>query len=276
MKIREATLDDVQGITKVHLSDVEIPGYEELKIEERYSYGGPWMSVETCAIHVNNLLLHSHPVLVAEENGRILGELEMLISEEMFLGKVRKICHVNILMVHRKHRGIGIGKTLMMKAEEIAREKGCELITVTPEERAKGFYMKLGYEVLFKEKIIEIEVKGGDAKAEKTEFSWEDIKGLEMIAGRFQSSYYHWFSNFVDVIFGIDTKRIIETGIVGESYYILRKLPNGKGAIYIWGKREDVPSVLKRAGNYFQKIMTCGNLQLGRVIGENVILGKAL
>ncbi|WP_048146981.1 GNAT family N-acetyltransferase [Pyrococcus abyssi] len=276
MKIREATLNDAQGITEVHISDVKIPRYEELSVEERYRYGGPWMSVETCAIHINNLLLHNHPVLVAEENGRILGELEMLISEEMFLGKIRKICHVNVLMVHKDYRGKGIGRALMIEAERVARERGCELITVTPEDRAVGFYKKLGYETLIKEKIFEVKTTKGNANVTKKKFSWEDVRRLDIVAGRFQSSYYHWFSNFVDVIHGIDTDRIIETGIVGKSYYILRRLPNGKGAVYVWGRYEDIPVILKRAGNYFQEIVTCSNIKLGRIIGENVILGKAL
>ena len=61
------------------------------------------MSVETCSIHLNYLFLYRHPVLVAEESGEIVGEVEALISEEHFLGKIRKICHVEVLIVKESH-----------------------------------------------------------------------------------------------------------------------------------------------------------------------------
>ena len=67
--VRLASLDDVPDIVKVYCSSVskwvrrigekEIEvRYEDLTVDERWSHGGPWMSVETCAIHINYLLTH--------------------------------------------------------------------------------------------------------------------------------------------------------------------------------------------------------------------------
>lgn len=58
--------------------------YEELSVEERWSHGGPWMSIETCSIHLNYLLTNNQYPLVAEINGRIVGELELYIGEEIY------------------------------------------------------------------------------------------------------------------------------------------------------------------------------------------------
>lgn len=63
MDIRIAKLEDTNGVVEVHCSDVEEwyhyengqrrepDSYDNLTLKERYLHGGPWMSIETCAIH---------------------------------------------------------------------------------------------------------------------------------------------------------------------------------------------------------------------------------
>jgi hypothetical protein len=75
---------------------------------------------------------------------------------------------------------------------------------------------------------------------------WEAIKGLELAAGRFQSSYSVWFSAFRDEIAGIHYT--IESGRAGNSFYALRNLPGRDGvALFLWGLVEDLRPVLGRA-----------------------------
>ncbi len=279
MIVRRTSFNDVLGIVKCHLSDVNIPDYERLTIEERYRYGGPWMSVETCSIHLNYLFLYRHPVLVAEEDGEIVGEVEALISEEHFLGKIRKICHVEVLMVKESHRRRGIGRRLMEAVEDIARKEGCELITTTPEDRSYKFYKKLGYEDAFEGAIVKIDTeKFHKISGMNVEFSWETVRRLKMVAGMFQSSYHHWFTSFVDIIAGID--KIISSGIVGSSYYVLRELPSGSGGLYVWGSKEDIPKALGIAKGNFKTVITVLNRKMaekyGDIIGKNVVVAKNL
>jgi len=77
LRIRKATLDDVNGIVDVHTSGEEL---SSLSVGERYLRGGPWMSVETCSIHINALLLENQLPAVAELDGRIVGEAEAFFS----------------------------------------------------------------------------------------------------------------------------------------------------------------------------------------------------
>ena len=99
VEVRVAKLEDAEEITQVHCSDIQKwyrkvdnekieTNYEDLDIVERWSHGGPWMSIETCSIQINHLLVNDQFPLVAELKGRIVGELELYIGKEKgFLGK---------------------------------------------------------------------------------------------------------------------------------------------------------------------------------------------
>jgi len=82
MKIRLATLDDVLGIVGVYTAR-ENAGESLL---ERYSSGGPWMSVETLAVNLNDLLLDNQLVAVAEINGKIVGRLRSYSPRSLLEG----------------------------------------------------------------------------------------------------------------------------------------------------------------------------------------------
>lgn len=297
MKVRIATLDDCRGIVDVHCSGVERwikksegkeASYEELSIEERYLHGGPWMSIETCAIHMNNLLLEEQFPIVAEENGNIVGNGEVLISEELIGSKIRKIAHIDVLEVHKSFRGKGVGRAIVEFVEGLAREKGCELVTVTPEKSAIGFYEKLGIrDVFYSASFVEFDLSSFstiELEPEVFEFSWKEVKGLEMAAGKFQSSYHHWFVAFRDKIAGIDDRVYFESGRLGRSYYVLEEVYYDSSVVtgYLWGKGEDFPILLARAKELgFKKLRTIIGKELvekfkPRVIEGVIILSKSL
>ncbi|WP_237698689.1 GNAT family N-acetyltransferase [Pyrococcus yayanosii] len=100
--------------------------YEELSVRERYLHGGPWMSIESCAVHLNNLLLEGQIAVVAEVDGRIGDEAELLISEEPVRGEITKIAHLDVIEVHREFRGRGVGRAIVEFLEELALEKGAD------------------------------------------------------------------------------------------------------------------------------------------------------
>lgn len=84
MNVRQATLDDTAAIAELHcaripvwqrldaegrVQDVE---REELSIYERWQHGGPWMTVETGALHLSHLLHGAGTPLVVEQDGKIV------------------------------------------------------------------------------------------------------------------------------------------------------------------------------------------------------------
>ncbi len=127
------------GIVEVHCSDVEkwykIEGskkiearYEELTISERYNHGGPWMSVETCAIRINNLLTNRQYPLVAEINGNIVGGLELILGFDS--GILHDTAFIDVMVVHRQYRRGGVASSTQYL--EVLGMNNRRLIVVIP------------------------------------------------------------------------------------------------------------------------------------------------
>lgn len=72
-------------------------------------------------------------------------------NEEKLIGGVRAACywntlHIELLWLSETARGRGLGKQLIRKAEDFAREQNCENALVeTTSWQAKPFYEKNGY-----------------------------------------------------------------------------------------------------------------------------------
>jgi len=107
---------------------------------------------------------------------------------------------------------------------------------------------------------------------------------LEMIAGKFQSSYHHWFVAFKDGIAGIDDRVYFESGKIGDSYYVLEEVYYRGSTVtgYLWGRKEDFPLLLSRAGELgFKKLRTIIEKDLvekfkPKVLDSVIILAKGL
>jgi len=194
-----ASLRHASEIVEVHRSDLESyrkwtgVGWEEASPEELdpcqwMLNGGPWMSVETCAIHLNNLLTRGQFPLVALVDGRVVGEAELLVGHE---GERRGlVAHLSVIDVHRDYRGRGLGRALVEASKKLAQDSGAEMLTVVPEEEAKGFYEALGFAL--RERWIEVEVTPGRLREPHMEAGLvsldpEDFDGMELVVGRYQS-----------------------------------------------------------------------------------------
>ncbi len=149
--IRPARLDDAAAITEVHCSTMttwRAPGsqpsvpYTSLDLFGRWYNGGPWMSVETCAIHLNHLLREGHVGLVAEYAGRVVGEAEYYINREP--GEYAAL-HLSILYIHAHWQRQGVGRALLEAGLDYARALDLPALTTQPEPEASGYYQKLGF-----------------------------------------------------------------------------------------------------------------------------------
>lgn len=204
ISVRLATLQDTAAITEIHKSTVMAwerinaqgqllsVSYDELSLYERWQHGGPWMSVETCAVHLNRLLAGSGIPLVAELDGQVLAETEVYEGyEAMPFGH-----HLNIsvLYTHAAHTRQGLGRALIDYIQQMAKLMGCQAISVT-DVNAPEFYTKAGFRHTRSGRRVRIATQAGRAfyqTSELTDRSPEQIRGWYMPLGRYQSGRQEW------------------------------------------------------------------------------------
>lgn len=86
-----------------------------------------------------------HAIFVAELNGEIVGWIGVFVYRCL---EADARAEINGLLVEERLRSRGIGLKLVARAEEWARDRGCDAIGVRSNvirDRAHAFYERLGY-----------------------------------------------------------------------------------------------------------------------------------
>lgn len=89
-------------------------------------------------------------LIAAFDDGKILACC-MLVEENPQTVRLRQMAVINLL------QGKGIGKALMLFAENLARDRGYQKITMHARKNAIGFYEKMGYNIIGDE-FVEITI----------------------------------------------------------------------------------------------------------------------
>jgi GNAT superfamily N-acetyltransferase len=94
--------------------------------------------------HIRNL---GNVTLVAQLGDEVIGVVDMEYHQR--LGDHRPQARVNDIVVTEASRGLGVGTTLLRRAEELARMRGCfrmALVTATWREPTIEFYRREGWQ----------------------------------------------------------------------------------------------------------------------------------
>jgi len=237
MKIRYANLNDVRDIVEVYVSCGPDSGvwykgfggerreasYEELSLFERMMNGGSWMSVETCAVHINDMLLRGHHPIVAEVDNKVVGEIEVFIGEEYPL--FGKDLHISVLYVHPKYQRQGIGSALVRHVINLAEEEGCNCCSVW----GGDFYRRFGFEHYFNRKSFKAKTRASEMDYRIEEVTIPDydlVRGMPMPVGRYACSRLEWERDEIGKLqlpelMNLPFKRMKVSSAHGEAYVIL-------------------------------------------------------
>ena len=86
-----------------------------------------------------------HLILIAEHEARAVGWVHVMVAEYIEIDRFAAIAG---LVVDSSCRRSGIGRMLMERAEQWARDQGCSIVRLsssTPRSAAHRFYEQLGY-----------------------------------------------------------------------------------------------------------------------------------
>lgn len=257
--VRQATLADAASITALHNATIStwirrqpsgetVPAeYDDLILFERWLVGGPWASVEMCAVHLANLLRGSDGFpLVAEVDGRVGAEAEIFIGREPEPFGY----HVNIskLTVHPDYADAGVSSVLLTYIQQLGEAIRCKRLTVADGEAQAPLLehhrfsrAHSGQQIVLPAREGRVFYQASDLKS----FDPAQIEGWHMPLGRYQNARQEWdrlppgFWNSVPEIVETQNDRlhILVTG--HEAYALMqqdRDLPARVHA-FVWSKR---------------------------------------
>lgn len=95
--------------------------------------------------HLNNPFGKS-PVILAEEDGQLLGVRAFLKWEFLESGKVYRACRAVDTATHPDYQGNGIFKKLTLSLIEEIKKEGIDLLFNTPNAKSAPGYLKMGWE----------------------------------------------------------------------------------------------------------------------------------
>ena len=107
-----------------------------------------------------NAVLHGidHTAFVAEYENKIVGWIG---ATQAIMIEVMPHCEINGLVIDQHHQGMGIGKSLIDKVKQWAKEKGNDKISLhcnVKRIEAHSFYQHLGFEEIKQQKNFVINI----------------------------------------------------------------------------------------------------------------------
>ena len=257
--VRQANLADAAHISALHNANVptwtrrtlngdEIPiHYDDLSLFERWRIGGPWASVEMCAVHLANLLRGSDGIpLVAEIEGEVGAEAEVFIGQEPEpFGH-----HINIsrLVVHPNFADTGLTSALLTYIQQIGKAIRCKRVTVADGEAGAALYEHHNFQRahIGQRRILPAQAGRVFYKAQElTNFAPEQITGWHMPLGRYRNARQEWdlmppgFWNSVPEIVEIESARLHITITGQEAYALMQqdRFDPSRVHLYLWTRR---------------------------------------
>ena len=93
---------------------------------------------------LNQIKQQNITIYVIEDNNSILGISSILI-EQKFIHNGGRVGHIEDVVVNKKSRGLGVGKMLIEKCVEKAKQEGCYKVILDCDRKNVGFYTKCGF-----------------------------------------------------------------------------------------------------------------------------------
>ena len=171
MLIRSASLDDAQAIVDLHLADNPYKGwfrnpirgespcrYEDLTAFQRMLHGGDWMDVSLCRRHIHEYISRGHPILAAEEGGKVVGECELWVADEG--PPFGKYAAIEMLMTAHDRKQKDVETALVEKAEERCGRLGLKNLDVSPKHGGDSLdWESLGFKEIRDTRTCEVELR---------------------------------------------------------------------------------------------------------------------
>lgn len=210
INVRLGARDDIDALVEVECSDVETwyhftskgrgdpASYDELSPWERTMHGGWWMDRAILTRYWDDIERLGIIPLVAEIDGKVVGHLDAIFSDELPLGH---FLYIDVLMVHKAYRRRGVAAALIKEAERSARSEKARFVLVEPQryEGPSGLtYTNCGFEKAFDAFHLETSINHPEMPPEVQvgsipQIQEAPVKTHMMICGWYNISAKTWY-----------------------------------------------------------------------------------
>lgn len=138
IRIREARIEDLSAIVSLLADDPLGSARESAEDPLPEAYDRAFAEIESDP---------RQTILVAEVDGCVVGTLQLSILPNLTYGGRRR-AQVEGVRIASEARGTGIGRGLMDRAKQLARDAGCHMLQLTTNRQrpqAVHFYERLGF-----------------------------------------------------------------------------------------------------------------------------------
>lgn len=217
MQIRQATLDDVQGISSLFRAQIDrwqrinangavedLP-YDRLTIYERWLHGGAWMAAETGAIWLSHLRRGAGTPLVLVDGRNVIGYAETYSGSE----PDPMLSHTHIAALIATPETPDDGREILLQHLLEQAPKGTRITTgSSPYDQDRlSFYKRYGFVEMIQVQQMNISAASGSIgfyqSNEHNNPDPNQIRGWLMPVGRKESARCHWEQSWTNLWQGI-------------------------------------------------------------------------
>lgn len=267
LQIRLARLDDAAAVSQLFRQKIEVwqrinpqgqvenLPYESLTIYERWTHGGPWMSIETAAIYLSHLLRVGCLPFVAARGSDILGYVEVYPGSE----PAPFNRHLHLMdMLTRPVGGTRIQQQLLQSLTDYAEQHGFQMLTISFsafDQQSIDFFKNNSFTNL--QKIVRYNISAqtgqGFYKAiDHTNADASQISGWYMSVGKQESARSHWEMLWPQLWAGVDQLtqqrahhvHITASGHQAFAYFQQHPYDARSTHVYLWSPRPLTPQLL--------------------------------
>ncbi|MBD3314107.1 GNAT family N-acetyltransferase [Candidatus Woesearchaeota archaeon] len=144
MKIRKAVLKDKEALAQLYLQFWKAHSAKDPLIELEKKWG----MKEAVKDAEKDISKRCTYIFVAEEKGRVIGMIEVIIKKNFDIFKVKRFGYVNTLVIDTRHRKSGIGRKLVNHAAGFLKKKSITYMRVNvyaSNKKAKEAWLKMGF-----------------------------------------------------------------------------------------------------------------------------------
>lgn len=204
--VRPALLDDTAAISALFRArigvwqrmdargQVESLPYEALSLYERWTHGGPWMSVETGAVLLSRLLRGVGVALVAERGGEVMGYAEAYPGDE----PPPFGAHLHIAQIISAGDDSATSDALLSHLATLAGQFSGRRLTVAvsgADDPALPLYEQHGFTALTQVQRYMLPARTGQSFYKALDHfasGVDQIRGWHMSIGRAENAAQHW------------------------------------------------------------------------------------